>query len=92
MYGWGLNETLLGQALADRLALYEKFKANFPANWFTSVADRVIRLEDSDGNGAPDRRTLFSDRFKAAEDGIGFSLLAERDAVYFTCIPKVWIA
>lgn len=76
--------------LADRLALYEKFKANFPADWFTSVADRVIRLEDSDGNGAPDRRSLFSDRFKAAEDGIGFSLLAERDAVYFTCIPKLW--
>lgn len=76
--------------IADRLALYEKFKTHFPENWFTSVADRVIRLEDRDGNGAPDRRTLFSDRFKAAEDGIGFSVLAERDAVWFTCIPKVW--
>jgi quinoprotein glucose dehydrogenase len=76
--------------IADRLALYEKFKTHFPENWFTAVADRVIRLEDSDGNGAPDRRTLFSDRFKAAEDGIGFSVLAERDEVYFTCIPKLW--
>lgn len=76
--------------IADRLAMYEKFKSHFPEGWFTSVADRVILLEDRDGNGAPDHRSLFSDRFKAAEDGIGFSLLAERDAVYFTCIPKLW--
>ena len=76
--------------LADRFSLYDKFKANFPENWFTSVADRVIRLEDTDGNGAPDRRSLFSDRFKYAEDGIGFTVLAERDSVYFTCIPKLW--
>ncbi len=76
--------------IADRLAMYEKFKTHFPPNWFTSVADRVIRLEDRDGNGAPDHRTLFSDQFKAAADGIGFSLLAERDTVYFTCIPKLW--
>lgn len=76
--------------LADRLALYDKFKTHFPENWFTSVADRVIRLEDKDGNGAPDHRALFSDHFKSAEDGIGFSLLAERDAVWFTCIPKLW--
>lgn len=76
--------------IADRLAMYEKFKSHFPEGWFTTVADRVIRLEDRDGNGAPDHRTLFSDHFKAAEDGIGFSILAERDAVYFTCIPKLW--
>ena len=76
--------------IADRLAMYDKFKTHFPPGWFTSVADRVIRLEDRDGNGAPDQRTLFSDHFKAAEDGVGFSLLAERDAVYFTCIPKLW--
>jgi quinoprotein glucose dehydrogenase len=85
-----IRDDFKARTLADRLVLYEKFKANFPDNWFTTVADRVIRLEDRDGNGAPDHRTLFSDRFKAAEDGIGFSLLAERDAVYFTCIPKLW--
>lgn len=85
-----IRDDFKAETIADRLALYEKFKTHFPDGWFTSVADRVIRLEDRDGNGAPDHRTLFSDHFKAAEDGIGFSLLAERDAVYFTCIPKLW--
>lgn len=75
----------------DRLAMYEKFSANFPEGWFSAVADRIIRLEDRDGNGAADHRTLFSDHFRDPADGIGFSLLADEDGVvYFTCIPKVW--
>jgi quinoprotein glucose dehydrogenase len=85
-----IRDDFKAATIADRLALYEKFKTHFPEGWFNTVADRVIRLEDQDRNGAPDHRTLFSDHFKAAEDGIGFSLLAERDAVYFTCLPKLW--
>ena len=77
--------------VADRLAMYRKFQANFPEGWFEKTADRIIRLEDRDNNGAADHRTLFSDYFNRAEDGIGFSLLAdEDDAVYFTCIPNLW--
>lgn len=74
----------------DRLKMYEKFSANFPEGWFSKVADRIIRLEDRDGNGAADHRTLFSDIFKAPGDGIGFSVLADDGSVYFTCIPHLW--
>lgn len=74
----------------DRLKMYEKFSSNFPEGWFSRVADRIIRLEDRDGNGVADHRTLFSDRFKEPLDGIGFSLLADEGSVFFTCIPHVW--
>lgn len=74
----------------DRTALYEKFAASFPEGWFERVADRIIRLEDRDGNGAADHRTLFSDRFKEPLDGIGFSVLADDGSIYYTCIPHVW--
>ncbi|MDF1862928.1 MAG: HEAT repeat domain-containing protein, partial [Verrucomicrobiales bacterium] len=74
----------------DRLALYEKYSSSFPEGWFSRVADRLIRLEDKDGNGAADHRTVFSDRFKEPLDGIGFSVLADDGSVYFTCIPNVW--
>lgn len=76
--------------VADRLALYQKYAASFPEGWFSRVADRLILLEDRDGNGAADHRSLFSDRFKRPEDGIGFSVLADDGSVYFTCIPSVW--
>jgi quinoprotein glucose dehydrogenase len=59
-------------------------------SWYTKVPDRIIRLADRDGNGAADNRSLFSDHFKGSLDGIGFSVLAENDAIYFTCIPAVW--
>ncbi len=76
--------------IEDRLKLYEKYATSFPEGWFSRVADRIIRLEDTDGNGAADQRTLFSDRFSEPLDGIGFSVLADDGSVYFTCIPSVW--
>ena len=85
-----IREDFQATEVADRAKLYEKYKARFPEGFFTTVPDRIIRLEDRDGNGAADHRTLFSDHFKHAVDGIGFSVLQEDDAVYFTCIPKVW--
>ncbi|HEY1084901.1 MAG TPA: PVC-type heme-binding CxxCH protein [Prosthecobacter sp.] len=90
----GANELIRGdfqaQTLEDRANLYKTWAARFPATFFTNTADRLIRLEDRDGNGAADHRTLFSDRFKEPLDGLGFSVLAEEDAVYFTCIPSLW--
>ncbi len=74
----------------DRQKLYDEHTNLFKPEWYTNVPDRLIRLEDTDGNGAADRRSLFSDHFNKPLDGIGFSVLAENDAVYFTCIPAVW--
>lgn len=90
----GVNDMVRGdfqsRTIADRAKLYEEWSLHFPDGWFSAVADRVVRLEDRDGNGAADHRTIFADGFNHAMDGIGFSLLAAGDSVYFTCIPKVW--
>lgn len=85
-----IRDDFKATVVEDRAKLYEKYAASFPAGWFSRVADRLIRLEDRDGNGAADHRTLFSDRFKEPLDGIGFSVLADDGSVYFTCIPNVW--
>ncbi|MEN3940223.1 HEAT repeat domain-containing protein [Prosthecobacter sp. SYSU 5D2] len=85
-----IREDFQAETLEDRTKLYKTWEARFPKDFFTSTADRLIRLEDRDGNGAADHRTVFSDRFKEPLDGLGFSVLAEDDAVYFTCIPSLW--
>ncbi|MBT3666926.1 MAG: c-type cytochrome [Opitutae bacterium] len=77
------------RTLEDRQKLYEDFSNEIPMSWYTEVPDRLIRLEDKDGNGVADRRTIFSADFNETLDGISFSVLAERDAVYFTCIPAL---
>ena len=81
----------------DRKKLYDEHIARHgpgpkdkDPEWYTKVPDRLIRLEDADGNGVADQRSLFSDHFNKPLDGIGFSVLAENDAIYFTCIPAVW--
>ncbi|MAS96732.1 MAG: hypothetical protein CMO55_26370 [Verrucomicrobiales bacterium] len=90
----GANELIRGDfqsvSVDDRAKLYELWATRFPETFFTNTADRIIRLEDKDGNGAADHRTLFSDHFNQPLDGIGFSLLAEENVVYFTCIPNLW--
>ena len=74
---------------ADRLALYDAHADKRDRAWYEQTPDRLIRLEDTDGNFVADKRTLFSDAFDKPLDGIGFSILAERNATYFTCIPAL---
>ena len=74
---------------ADRLALYDAHADKRDRAWYEQTPDRLIRLEDSDANFVADKRTLFSDAFDKPLDGIGFSVLAERNATYFTCIPAL---
>jgi quinoprotein glucose dehydrogenase len=89
----GVNEFIRGDfqstTLEDRLKLQNSIPGRFPEGFWTDTPDRLIRLEDKDGNGAADVRTVFSDAFREPLDGIGFSVLPEDDAVYFTCIPSL---
>lgn len=89
----GINEFIRGdfqsKTVEDRAKLYASIPGRVPEGFYTNTADRLIRLEDRDGNGAADHRTLFSDQFNKPLDGIGFSVLPEDDAVYFTCIPSL---
>ena len=78
------------RSTADRTKLYEEWSHEFPEGWFTAVGDRIVMLEDRDGNGAADHRTPFSGPFNDPLDGIGFSVLSDGESVYFTCIPNVW--
>ncbi len=77
--------------LEDRRKLYRNWPGELPEDWLTGNADRVIRFEDADRNGFPDRRTVFADGFDDVLDGLGFSILADDgENVYFTCIPNLW--
>ncbi len=78
------------RSIADRTKLYEEWSHEFPEGWFSAVGDRIVMLEDRDGNGAADHRTPFTGPFNDPMDGIGFSVLSDGESIYFTCIPNVW--
>jgi quinoprotein glucose dehydrogenase len=86
---WRIYEDYRLQTVEDRLDSYRRNQHRIAMEWYEQEADRVLRFVDADGNGAPDQYSVFDDRCREAADGIGFSLLAEEDAVYFTCIPAL---
>lgn len=75
---------------ADRVAMIEKWKDKFPADFFTKETERIRVIEDTDGDGKADKVTTFAEDFRAPEDGPAAGVLVMNNRVYFTNIPKIW--
>lgn len=87
-----LSDDIAARTTDDRLAMMHKY---FPddqrfADKFTTFEDRIVRLEDSKGDGKPDKSIVFADGFMDALDGTGAGVLARGDDVWYTCIPNLW--
>jgi quinoprotein glucose dehydrogenase len=58
---------------------------------YTRSSDRVALIEDTNGDGTPDKRHDYvADGLGEAEDGLAFSALTYDNQVFLTCIPHVW--
>lgn len=79
------------RTLGDRVAMYEKWAAaKRPLEFFSQQSERIAVLEDTDGDGKADRRTIFADGFNDPLDGTAAGLLIDGPDAYFTCIPHLW--
>ncbi|MBL9078205.1 MAG: HEAT repeat domain-containing protein [Planctomycetes bacterium] len=83
------DEDLACLTVADRLAKYQRHIADRIPRLAT-IAERVRRLVDTDGDGVYDRATVFADGFRDLADGIGSGVLPVDGDVFFTNIPKLW--
>jgi len=85
-----LEDDLASRTVADRVAMYRKHLGEeFPT--YSVEQERIKRLEDTDGDGVYDTDTVFADGFRSPEDGLGAGVLARKSAVYYTCLPKLWL-
>jgi hypothetical protein len=57
---------------------------------YTRHDDRIRLLVDADGDGTADDSRVFADRFNGILDGTGAGVLAHRDTVYYTNIPRLY--
>ncbi len=86
-----LEDDLANKTVEDRVAmLHRKLGPNFRRET-QGATDRVVRLEDSAGEGKADKQTIFADGFNHADEGLGASVLARNGNVYFTDIPNLWL-
>ena len=87
-----LMDDLAAQTIEDRLAYYEKWKAERKGemDYYRAFADRLRRIEDTDGDGVGDRVTKFSRDFREPLDGTGAGVLIDGSDIYYACIPSLW--
>ena len=88
---WLLDD-IQSQSTADRLRMYEKWASKRAGgmSYYRKFDDRVARLSDLDGDGAPETRTVFAGPFNEPLDGTGAGVLAFDGDIFYTNIPNLW--
>ncbi|MDB6155435.1 MAG: hypothetical protein JWL90_3888 [Chthoniobacteraceae bacterium] len=91
-HGDWLSTDIASQTTADRLAMMHKFYPDPQkfAEKFTAFEERIVRLEDTDGDGVVDKQSIYADGFRDPLDGTGAGILARGNDVWWTCIPNLW--
>ncbi len=85
-----VDEDLACQTVEERLALLKRKYGDHFAE-LTNFSEKIVRIEDRDGDGIADTSTLFADGFNTPLDGIGAGVLARGDSVWFANIPNLWL-
>ncbi|HRE80948.1 MAG TPA: HEAT repeat domain-containing protein [Opitutaceae bacterium] len=86
-----LEDDLAARTVDDRLAYMKRWAAQgkTPLSFYTEVPDRLICLEDRDGDGRADTTRVLA-HYADPLDGANVGVLATDDDVWVTCIPHLW--
>jgi quinoprotein glucose dehydrogenase len=86
-----LLDDINNRTSADRIRMYEQDQLTRPLSFYTEFTDRIVRVEDTDGDGRADSSNVWADDFNEVLDGPGIGLIAgESDDIYYTNIPHLW--
>ena len=82
-----LDDDLACRTVADRVALYKKFKYG----QYAENSEKVRLVWDSTGSGKADKSTVFAEGYNRYEDGLGAGVLVRKGDVFFACIPDLYV-
>ena len=89
-YMWTLEDDLASRNQADFLAGIRKHFGEKGLADLSKESERLMLLEDTNGDGKADKSTVYADNFRSPIDGIASGVLARRGSVWFTNIPALW--
>ncbi|MEM0895911.1 MAG: PVC-type heme-binding CxxCH protein, partial [Verrucomicrobiota bacterium] len=84
-------EDIRTRTTTDRRRMLEKWEPQLGPNYFTQHKERVLRLRDSNGDGAADEIKEFAAGFNDMVDGPAIGIVAGHGKVYMACIPNIWL-
>lgn len=84
-----LDIDLAVRTVDDRVAYLKSFFGD-GASELAGVADRVRIIWDDDGDGTPDKSSIFWKGMGRPEDGLASGVLARDGVVWITDIPHLW--
>jgi quinoprotein glucose dehydrogenase len=84
-----LDGDLAARTVEDRVALYRRHLGP-AADKLSAHSERIRVLQDLKGSGRADLAETFAEGFNALADGLGSSVLARGNDVWYTCAPNLW--
>ena len=84
-------DDIASQTTADRRAMYARHVDRVPMEYYTERSEVVRRHVDATGDGKIDQTQVFADGFNDPLDGAASGVFAFEGAVYFSCIPNLWM-
>ncbi|MDG1889696.1 MAG: PQQ-dependent sugar dehydrogenase [Verrucomicrobiota bacterium] len=54
-------------------------------------SERIVRIEDTNGDGRADLSKVYADGFNSLVSGVAAGVYARGNKVWFTCIPDLWM-
>ena len=89
-YMWTLEDDLANRNQADFLASLQRNFGAAGVKELSQESERLVLLEDTNGDGRADKSSVYADNFRSPIDGIAAGVLAHRGDVWFTNIPALW--
>lgn len=89
-YMWTLEDDLDNRNQADWLASITRNFGPEGVKQLSIESERLVLLEDTNGDGTADKSSVYADNFRTPMDGVASGVLARRGTVWFTNIPALW--
>ena len=71
-----LLDDINNRSTEDRFRMYQQDQLTRPLSFYTEFTDRIVRVEDTDGDGRADKTGVWADGFNEVLDGPGIGIIA----------------
>jgi quinoprotein glucose dehydrogenase len=89
-YMWILEDDLANRTQDDFTAMVHRLWGEDGVKELSKESERLVLLEDTNGDGKADKSSVYADNFRTAIDGIASGVVIRHNDVWFSNIPALW--